>query len=114
MLAITIERHGPFKSPLPDLRQTSPERRALAEVPFMTDHDGTGIFSPNRGVVRRTIIHHQHQGEMPAQGNDQGGNIGTFVEAGNYRGGFCRSKHGASLIPAPAGIEAKPCVERHF
>jgi hypothetical protein len=90
MLAVAVERHGPFKALLQKLRQSGLERRALAAVSLMEDCRRAGIFGQKRSLIRRTVIHDQHKGNLLAQGRNQRGNAGAFVEAGNDRSAYHR------------------------
>ena len=62
MLPITVHRQAPLESPRERCGQAGLECRALAEVPRMADHRRACRRSQRRGVIRRTVIHDQHEG----------------------------------------------------
>jgi hypothetical protein len=97
MLTITVKREGPFKALFPCLAQAGFERSTLAEVLRMPDHRRARGLGPDRGVIRRTIVHDQHEGEMFARCGDQGRNARALVETGDHHRAFRRFKHASSL-----------------
>ena len=62
VLPITVHRKAPLESPRERRGQAGLECRALAEVPRMADHCRACHRSQRRGVIRRTVIHDQHEG----------------------------------------------------
>ena len=107
MLAVTVEGHYPCKTLASRLRQPAAERRALAEVSLVADHHGARVTGQGGGVIRRTVVHDNHQGEISTQSGNQGGDAGVFIETGDHRGTCYRFRHAFNLAPIPPGIEAK-------
>ena len=97
MLAVAIERHGPFKTLLPRVRQAGFERSAFALVALVLDHDRAGNFGEARSFVRRTVVHDQHERELPAQSRDQSRDAGSFIETRNHGGTVGWFRHTESL-----------------
>src|ERR1035437_1081379 len=80
MLAIAVEREGPFKALLPGQRQPGTERGALAAVPRMPHHLCACRLGCHRGRIRRTVVHDHHGRHMRERRSDQGRNRRPLVE----------------------------------
>ena len=86
MLAIAVKHYGPFKSKLEGMRQSRLERRSFAAVVLMSNHDRSGIFGLQRRVIRRTVIHDDHEGKNLPQRRHQTCDGLFFIETGNDGG----------------------------
>src|SRR5674476_254767 len=73
----------------------------------MFDHDGASTFGEARRVIRRTVVHDQHELEMLAHRHDQSRDAGRLIETGDHCGIGGRFKHGDSLKLILPRIEAK-------
>ena len=89
VLAIAVQREGPLKALLPCPGQPGPERGALAEIFFVRDHQRARRLRPGRRVVRRTVIHDQHAGKLPARRGDQSRQARALIETGDYDCACC-------------------------
>ena len=86
VLSVAVERHGPIETKFERVRQAGFQRRAFAEIAPVPQDSRAGIFRQKRGLIRRTVIHDQHRGELPAQRAHQRRDAGAFVETRNHRG----------------------------
>jgi hypothetical protein len=69
-------------------------------------------LSLGRCVVRRTVVHDQHLGKLPARHGDQWRYARTLVETGDYHRACRRFRHASSLNKISGAIEAKPAGRR--
>ena len=98
VLAVAVERRGPFKTLLECLRQTGPERGAFAEISPMPDHHRARPASQARCLIGRAVVHDQNRRKILAHGFGQRRDGRPLVETGNHHRAFRRFKHGFSII----------------
>ena len=108
MLAVAVQCEGPLKALLLCLGQAGPERGAFAEIFCVRDHLSTSRLSLGCRVVRRTIVHDEHPGKLPARRGNYGRNARALVETGNHHRAGRRFRHAFSLNKSERSIEAKP------
>ncbi len=60
VLAVTIERHAPFKAQLKQFRESGLKRRAFAAVASVAEDQSAGVFGFQRGLIVRAVIHHSY------------------------------------------------------
>lgn len=86
VLAVAIERHGPFETEAKQVVEAGLKRCAFAAVALMAKDEGAGVLGVERGVVVRAVVHDGDQGEMLARSHHERADGAVFVEAGDDGG----------------------------
>jgi hypothetical protein len=118
VLPIAIHGHGPLEPIFARRSQTQLERRTLAVVLPVSNHDGTRSLSLDVRVVGGSIIHNHDRRNTPPHLRDQARDGGPLVEAGDNDSTALWQDHSWRVAGGAAALkqkkrEARPCPRRN-